>query len=266
MAQKKIKKVVEAKVVANDPVGGDMFLLNLDSDWLGANSVPGQFVNIKVQENVMDPLLRIPIGISSIRKKGISVLYKVVGEGTKVLSRRKKGETINVLGPLGNGFDLTGIQKSTKGKAILISGGYGLGPIMAVRDQLGSRQALFIGMKTKKAIPGKVKLKKKGIRTTIATDDGTTGKKGVVTAFVEQYIERNKGKKNNMIIFSCGPEPMVKTVAGIAGKYGIEAQVTRDEYMACGIGVCKGCAVETIQGIKFSCTDGPVFKAEELKW
>ena len=123
------KKTVKAQIVSNEQIAPDHFVIKLKESYLGKNSFPGQFVNVKVQEGTTDPLLRIPLGIYAIRKEGIHLLYKVVGEGTKMLSLKRKGEEIDILGPLGNGFD---VEKKMS-KAVIVAGGHGIAPLCFLR-------------------------------------------------------------------------------------------------------------------------------------
>jgi len=261
-----VKKILKAKILQNKKIAEDHFCMDIGAPWLGTNSRPGQFLNIRVRDEATDPLLRIPLGIHRIRKKGVSLLYKVLGPGTEILKSRRKGEMIDVLGPLGNGFDLSVFSRRKNATAVLVSGGHGIAPLFSLAEELRRKKVrveFFTGAKAGKHIIKTGELNKLGVKVHIATEDGTRGRKGLVTDIVRDYMKRNP---NPEAIFACGPKPMTAAVAAIAKEKGIKAQVTYDEYMACGIGACRGCAVETTEGIKLSCKDGPVFDAEIIKW
>lgn len=264
--KKQKKKLLKAKIISNLKIAPEHYVMKVFSSSLSKIAQPGQFVNVKVNDRGTDPLLRIPLGIHSINKNGITLLYKVVGEATRILSSKKKNEIINILGPLGNGFDLSKAFSPDDKEPILIAGGHGVAPLYAaVESFLKKRKKpiVFIGASTKKNIVCDKKFKKKGIRVEIATEDGTQGKKGYVTCLLKKYIRKNAKK---IIIYACGPRPMLSAVSKEAKKKKIETQVSLDAYMACGVGACKGCAVYTKKGYKLVCKDGPVFNAEDIVW
>jgi dihydroorotate dehydrogenase electron transfer subunit len=263
------KKIIKTKIISNNKIATDHFVMELESAYLAKNSRPGQFALVKVQENVTDPLLRIPLGVHKIRKKSIQLLYKVVGAGTELLSSRKKGETIDVLGPLGNGFDLSPLIKEKDSRAILIAGGHGIAPLYALAEAIKKKTVkidFFTGACAKKHVMCVEELKKLGTKIYVATEDGTCGCKGYVTKPLGKYLKKNKQALKHAVIYACGPRPMLAAVAKEAKKYAISAQVSLDAYMACGIGSCLGCAIETTNGYKLVCKDGPVFDAQEIRW
>ena len=258
------KKITDCKIISNQRITRDHYVMDLESSFLGASSGPGQFVNIKIKERSTDPLLRIPLGVHKITKKGISLLYKVVGEGTALLSQEKKGSTISVLGPLGKGFDTSLVKRETK--VVIVAGGHGIAPLYALSEALSKRTkkiVFLLGAATKSHITCTGDLKKLGIKVKVATDDGSSGRKGFVTCFLKDEIEKGK---NETVIYACGPKPMLSAVSAIADECGARAQVSADEYMACGIGACLGCAIMTKQGYKYVCKDGPVFDSKEIEW
>ena len=262
------KKIIKGTILANREIAPGVFTMDIESSWMGKHSQPGQFVNVKVAEDTTDPLLRIPLGIHKIKNEGISLLYKVVGAGTKKLSLRTKGEIIDILGPLGTGFDLSPILEKKKAVAILVAGGHGIAPLFGLTEKLiaEKRQVeFFIGACTKEEITCAHELEMIGAGVHISTDDGSCGKPGRVTDILLTYLEDEGKETEHGTIYACGPLPMIRAIAGVSRDTGIPAQVTRDEYMACGIGACRGCAVETTEGIKLACKDGPVFNAAILK-
>lgn len=259
------KKVLVPKIISNDQVAPDHYLLELENKWLGKHSKPGQFVNVKVGESSTDPLLRIPLGIHKRDNNGISLLYKVVGAGTRLLSKKRKGEELGILGPLGTGFDLSPM-KIKGSRAVLVSGGHGIAPLFFLAEQIIKKNrgvTVLIGAATKEHVLCAEALWDMGAEVYIATEDGSLGKKGYVTCLLPGQI---KACRESTTIYSCGPKPMLAAVSEVAEQYDVPAQVSLDEYMACGIGACLGCAVRTKSGIKLICTDGPVFDSKELIW
>lgn len=269
------KRILKGRIVRNTEIAPGFFVMDVDVPWLGENARPGQFVLVKVSdERSTDPLLRIPLGFHKARKGKISFLYRVVGQATTILSNRKKGDAVDILGPLGNGFDLSPLEKNKKITVIIVAGGHGIAPLYALAEKvlsLGNGVEFFAGYATASNVVCVKDLARMGSRVHVTTDDGTSGEKGVVTGAVERFLEdrvrmgrlvsRTGGEEPLYRIYACGPAPMTVAVARVSEKFGIPAQVTRDSYMACGIGACRGCAVETPEGVKLACKDGPVFDA-----
>jgi dihydroorotate dehydrogenase electron transfer subunit len=236
--------------------------------------VPGQFVTVKVRQAGTDPLFRIPLGVHAGTKRGIKLLYKVVGPATSILSSRKKGETLDVMGPLGNGFDTTAFSPGKKPKAVIVAGGHGVAPLYFLGQTLAKRKIemdVFIGACEAKHIVCVKEFRKLGAKVRIAAEKGRCACKGYVTEPLEEHLEniksgKQKSKKEKTEIFACGPRPMLAAVATEAEKHKIPAQVSLDAYMVCGIGACLGCAIETKEGYKLVCKDGPVFDARLIRW
>jgi len=271
----------KARIISNEKLAPDHFVLMFKAEKEARKTKPGQFFTIKVNDS-NTPLLRRPFGAHIIEKGRIGILYKVVGKATKILSTKKKGETLDILGPLGNGFNLEHVtnRRCCEGRAkrgtkqsqvILVAGGHGAAPLAALAKELiAYRLSLiaYIGARTKKHVVCGRDFRKLGAKVHIATDDGSKGYKGLVTDLLKREITKPKTKnqKPKTAIYACGPNPMLKEVAGIAKHYGIQCQVSLEEYMACGIGTCLGCAVKTRAGYKMVCKDGPVFNAKEIVW
>ena len=262
---------------------------------------PGQFIMLRITEQV-DPLLRRPFGVyrilgsrirgqgSRVREQGIEILYKVVGKGTRLMTGLKPGDKLGILGSLGNGFPLKdkGQGAGVKGKEIImIAGGIGIAPFYllgaGVKGQ-GSRVKLLFGGKSKDDLPGLDDFKKLKIDIKISTQDGSVGKKGLVTELLKSELrtpnsELRTPNSELRTVYACGPKEMLKEVARIAGKADAPCYVSLDNVMACGIGACLGCAVKirsqksevrsftpTSQIYKMVCKDGPVFDAREIEW
>ncbi|MBD3426931.1 MAG: dihydroorotate dehydrogenase electron transfer subunit [Candidatus Omnitrophica bacterium] len=265
----KTKRTVKARILSNKQVAPDHFAMELEQPFLAENSRPGQFVTCKVRELGTDPLLRIPLGVHRIKKKGIDLLYKVVGTATSVLSRRVSGEELDLVGPLGNGFDLEAFRCGDYTRAVLVAGGHGIAPLFALAEELlsgGSRVEVFFGTCISEHVICTEELEKMGIKVHIATEDGMCGHKGYVTEPVRGHIEKGDIDPARSMIFACGPRPLLAELERQIAGCGIPAQVSLDAYMACGIGACLGCAVRTRSGYKLVCKDGPVFISGEIDW
>jgi dihydroorotate dehydrogenase electron transfer subunit len=262
------KKVIKTEITSNRKVARDHFVMELEAPYLAKNAKPGQFVNVKVSENTTDPLLRIPLGIHAVRNKRVKMLYKVVGQATEILSAKRKGEMLDVLGPIGNGYDLSPLSKKGA-SAALVAGGHGVAPLYGLAEAITKRKkkvAFFTGAGTADHIVCDKELRKLGVKVYIATEDGSQGKKCYVTDILKEHFERTSDDKKRMIIYACGPRPMLAAVARFSKQVGVPAQVSLDAYMACGTGACLGCAIETVDGYKLVCKDGPVFDAQEIRW
>lgn len=252
----------EVRIINQKKIGPRHFLLTLFSENIAKTATPGQFVTLKVTED-HEPLLRRPLSIHTTdpSKHQFEILYDVVGHGTEILSKKLHGEKLQVLGPLGNGFRM---EKETN---LLVAGGMGIAPLKFLANDLkkqGKKVTTLIGGSSKDCVMCEMELRQVCSAVEISTDDGTCGKKGLVTELIPPLLSKLDVK--NTVIYSCGPEPMLKEVARIARENKIECQVSMEAFMACGIGACLGCAIETKQGYKMVCKDGPVFNAEDLIW
>jgi dihydroorotate dehydrogenase electron transfer subunit len=253
---------IKVKIISNQRVSGNYWALEFESGLIAKTGLPGQFVNIRVAD-VFEPLLRRPVSIHGIGNKRVKILYEVLGKGTQILSGRKPGEYLDLIGPLGNGFDYSGEARSKSAKNILVAGGMGVAPLVFLAGKLKlSKPLVLIGGRTEKQILCLREFRAQGCQVKIATEDGSAGFKGRVTDLLKVVLEQIESPK----LFSCGPRPMLEAVAQIACENKISAQLSLEEYMACGTGVCLGCVVQTIVGYKTVCKDGPVFASEEIIW
>ena len=245
-------------VKSNERIVDGIYKMELVNEKITKESKAGQFLQIKV--NKFDtPLLRRPISINEIKidESKIVIYYKVVGKGTKIMADIKTGEVINVIGPLGTGFDM-----GMKNKNIaVVGGGIGLAPLIELCKNLYKDNNVFtyLGFYD---IPYLVEeFRKYGNKVEISTVTGTAGKKGFVTGGLEKALLDNKID----IIYACGPNAMLKEVKNIAGSLNIKCQLSLEERMACGVGACLGCSIETTDGeMKKICYDGPVFWSNEV--
>lgn len=282
-------KDIKAKILSNEEIASRYFKMTLEAPFIAKGARPGQFVMVRCS-GALDPLLRRPLGIHRVRGsldfardrqgsrlKGIEILYEVVGKGTELLSKRQRGEFIDILGPLGNGFEL---PSAVSGQllAILVGGGIGVAPLVFLAEELARQKVktiVLIGARTKKMILCEKDFKKIGAEVHVATDDGTSGYKGLVSNLFRRVL-RNMEYPSTLLraggiettVYGCGPQPMLQCITGICKKREIECQVSLEENMACGIGACLGCTVKikAKKGFiyKLACKDGPIFKLDNL--
>ncbi|GKV55651.1 dihydroorotate dehydrogenase B (NAD(+)), electron transfer subunit [Sporosarcina sp. NCCP-2222] len=248
----------QMKVVRHAEIAEHIFELTLAGKLVGEISSPGQFVHVRVSET-MEPLLRRPISIASIDKESsqMTIIYRAEGRGTKLLSGKLSGETVNVLGPLGNGFP---VEETAAGEtAVLIGGGIGVPPLYELSKQLtakGVKCIHILGFQTDAVCFYEEQFKQLG-DTYIATVDGSRGTQGFVTDVMAQlHIDF-------ATYYSCGPMPMLKAVqAAYSEKKGF---LSFEQRMGCGIGACFACVCHTTeqtgQDYVKVCSDGPVFPA-----
>lgn len=209
----------------------------------------GQFINIK-----LDGLyLRRPISVCNKDDKSVTIIYKVVGKGTEQMAKMSPGEQLDVLTGLGNGYDLS----LSGDKPLLLGGGVGVPPLYLLAKQLknqGKNVSVVLGFNTKSEVFYEDEFKKLGCNVTVTTVDGSYGVKGYVTnTYPNEYT----------YFYTCGPEPMLKSVYKTTVTSG---QMSFEERMGCGFGACMGCSCKTITGYKRICKDGPVMKKEEILW
>ncbi|MFA5092392.1 MAG: dihydroorotate dehydrogenase electron transfer subunit [Candidatus Omnitrophota bacterium] len=250
----------KVKIISNKKYQDNYWHLVFESSLIAKNALAGQFVNIKVNTG-LEPLLRRPISIHQVEANKIKLFYQILGPGTQILSTRKSGEYLDLIGPLGNGFTYSKTSKTLNSKNILIAGGMGVAPLVFLAKKL-QKPLVLIGARTKKQILCASEFKALGCKVQLATDDGSQGFKGKVTDLLKLILTQDKFSE----IFSCGPTAMLKAVSAIAQNNKINAQLSLESHMACGIGVCLGCVVSTKSGYQRVCKDGPVFSAQELTW
>jgi dihydroorotate dehydrogenase electron transfer subunit len=254
------KFIHDLKIVSNKTLNQSYYLLELTHDLPLPECLPGQFAEVLVtgQESVF---LRRPLSIHDIdyKKNTISFLVQIVGKGTNHLSEIKSGDLLNVVYPLGQGFNPV---KSGE-KALLIGGGCGIAPLLYLARVLKSKGVevdTLVGVRTKSYLIEIEKYHEYG-NVLITTEDGSEGTKGYVVNH-PVFENLNDYKK----IYTCGPEVMMKAIAKRAAEAGVDCEVSLENTMACGIGACLCCVTETKEGNKCVCTDGPVFNINDLKW
>ncbi|MGN0675927.1 MAG: dihydroorotate dehydrogenase electron transfer subunit [Oscillospiraceae bacterium] len=225
---------------------------------VAAAAKPGQFVNVKADGF----MLRRPISICSIDKnKGtLRIIFEVRGEGTKAMSQLAEGSMIDIVAPLGGrGFKLDDYET-----AVIIGGGIGNPPMLAVAEKFGAKGTVISGFRNAAAVILQDDFKATGAETILCTDDGSAGRKGFVTDALKEVLETKKPD----IIYACGPDVMLRRIIEIAKANNIKCQVSLEERMGCGVGACLVCACRTIRNgdeyYAHVCKDGPVFNAEEV--
>ncbi len=233
----------------NEKIANDIFLLVLDGN-TESITAPGQFVNI-----LIDGLyLRRPISVCDYSENSLTLIYKVVGKGTEIMSKYKPGKQLDLLVGLGNGFDTS----KSGNTPLLIGGGVGVPPMYNLCKKLikeGKKPSVILGFNSGNDVFYEKEFKALGAEVFIATADGSYGTKGFVTD-VMKNLEYS-------YFFTCGPEPMFRAIENIANTSG---QFSFEERMGCGFGACMGCSCKTKYGNKRICKDGPVLEREEIIW
>lgn len=247
---------------------GDFHLLRFAAPEMAAEAGPGQFVMIRTSPG-SDPLLRRPISLHDAGRGWLEILFRTAGRGTALLAAQGKGDSLDVLGPLGRGYRLQGAWKGRE--AWLVGGGRGIAPLFFLGRRLkakGARVRVFYGGKTAAEAPIADKLEAAGLHPVVATDDGSLGFRGFVTALLERELAAVAAPPQ--ALFVCGPDPMMEKAAALALGRGIPAQLSLEAIMGCGFGACWGCVHrirgEGAQAWRKICEDGPVFAAEEIVW
>ncbi|MCF6271231.1 MAG: dihydroorotate dehydrogenase electron transfer subunit [Melioribacteraceae bacterium] len=234
----------------------DIFILKVKAPQIAVLAKPGEFCNIKVSDSIF-PFLRRPFSICDVEDDVITFQFNLVGEGTKLLSQKKKGDTINIIGTLGVGFNLLGNYEN----ALIVAGGIGAAPFPFLIKNISEKKNIisFVGGRSKKDI---IKYKLKNIIA--STDDGSEGFHGNVVELLDSEI--HKYDSANTKIFACGPNPMLRALSKYSIERGFACEISTESVMACGFGICQGCNIEGKDFDRFLlvCKDGPVFKAEDV--
>jgi len=240
-----------------DKISDEIFLIKVFSPAIATIIKPGQFCNIKVSESSL-PLLRRPFSVSDVEDDCICFLFEVHGNGTDILSKKKNGDVLEILGPLGNGFS----YKDDFQTAIIVAGGLGVAPFPLLVKNIESDKEIIslVGGRTIKHI-----VTQGLINISVATDDGSMGYKGTVLELLQEKIINTDMKKSK--IFSCGPNPMLKALQKLCGENNYECEISIESAMACGFGICQGCPIEPSNGDSYLlvCKDGPVFNSKAVK-
>ncbi|MCR4717677.1 MAG: dihydroorotate dehydrogenase electron transfer subunit [Lachnospiraceae bacterium] len=249
--------MIDGKILSNEAISSDCYSMMISVSDIASLAVPGQFVNIYV--NNESKLLPRPISICEVDayKGTIRLVYRAVGAGTKELSSYLEGTVIKLLGPLGNGYELLNGKK-----AMLIGGGIGIPPLLELAKRLDADKSVVLGFRDEIFLADEFK---DYADVYIASEDGKTGVKGNVIDAIREY------KLDAEVIYACGPTPMLRAIKEYGLSNNMIVQLSLEERMACGIGACLACVCKTANVDDHSfvnnsrvCKDGPVFRAEEV--
>lgn len=254
-----MKQKMTASVLSAKELSPDIYEMWLETP-LAAYACPGQFVCLYPKDK--STLLPRPISICEINVPGnaLRIVYRIAGAGTREFSGYQKGESVSVLGPLGNGYPL---EAGTGRKVFLMGGGIGIPPLLELAKELSAEKQIILGYRDENLFL-KEDFDNYG-KVYTATEDGSAGTRGnVMDAVAENALEAD-------IIYACGPMPMLRAIRRYAVTHGIPAYISLEEHMACGVGACLGCVVKTREVDSHShvhnariCTDGPVFEAQDV--
>ncbi|HLR35560.1 MAG TPA: dihydroorotate dehydrogenase electron transfer subunit [Tissierellales bacterium] len=234
----------KGEVLLNEEIAKKIFKIKVKGNF---NGNPGQFYMLRAWDR--EPFLSRPLSIYNLSNKYIEFLYEVKGRGTKIFSNLKSGDFLYLLGPLGNGFNL-----DIHGRVGIIAGGIGIAPMIYLANKLGKQVDFYAGFREEPYSIEEIKYKVNKLY--IATENGCVDHKGYVVDMlnVEKYSQ----------ILACGPTPMLKKIVSICEENHVPAYISMENIMGCGIGSCLGCTIETVNGMKKVCKDGPIFPGEEI--
>jgi dihydroorotate dehydrogenase electron transfer subunit len=253
------KRIEDLKVIENKRLNKDFFIIELEGNTTIPDLKPGQFIQVRV-DGSPGTFLRRPISVHDVDyvKNTLKVLIQIAGKGTETLSKVESGETLNIIYPLGNSFSLP-----AKGdKILLVGGGCGIAPLLFLGRYLKSNgfvPDILLGFRNKDRIIEFEEYLQIG-NVYVTTEDGSMGEKGNVTT--HSIFATHEYDK----IYCCGPDRMMKAIADYCKKKQIICEVSLENLMACGIGACLCCVVDTVKGNQCTCIDGPVFNVNDLKW
>jgi dihydroorotate dehydrogenase electron transfer subunit len=256
-------KQLKAPIISNIEALPDIYLMWFEAPGITESAGPGQFVMVGCGE---DTVLPRPFSIHRTAGDEMALLFQVVGRGTARLSQLKKGDTLNIFGPLGNGFRIDPKSRNL----LLVAGGMGIAPLYFLAETAavkGKKVTLINGARTRDcllpvSLPQKFYekgLPPAGVNVVCATDDGSEGFKGLATRLIPHYLEGIDQ------VFACGPAAMYQSMARMPELKGKDVQLSLEIMMGCGVGVCYGCTIKTKSGIKQVCKDGPVFEMGEVE-
>jgi len=251
------------QIVSNERDTDSYFRLVVRAPQIAPRIQPGQFAHIRVLP-MKDALLRRPFSIFQVAGDTFSILYKTVGKGTEVLARMPAGEELSVIAPLGHGFT---VPKRGGETPLLVAGGYGMAAMYLLAQRSPQKGIVFVGGRRRMDILCEKEFRTLGWDVRVTTEDGSLGKKGIVTHLLLAELKR-KGPHRK--IFACGPTGMLKAVGQTAEEFNVPAELSMDEHMCCGVGVCLTCVIPVKAGdgweYQRTCTEGPVFDSRQIVW
>lgn len=266
--------LVQGTIAFHKRIGPEVYLLKVIAPSVTAEAVPGQFVHVRCSLGA-DPLLRRPFSLHRLERHtgSFSLLYEVRGKGTALLARKKEGESLDVMGPLGRGFTI----RKQPGTVIAVGGGLGTAPLLALVEEYSLRKdfrcRVLLGASSERLILRRDVFTRTGADLQTATDDGSLGYRGPVTELLPAALEG----PGPFYVYACGPQVMLRKVAEFCIKEGITGEVSLDHRMACGTGACMGCSClvkgkgaqgkgDGNQTYARTCKEGPVFDVGEVLW
>jgi dihydroorotate dehydrogenase electron transfer subunit len=251
------------QIITNEPEADLYFRLVVRAPQIAPLVQPGQFAHVRISP-LKTALLRRPFSIFQVTGDTFSILYKTVGQGTEVLARMRPGEEISVIAPLGRGFTLPVAGGETP---LLVAGGYGMAAMYLLAERSPQRGIVFVGGRRRVDILCEAEFAALGWEVRVATQDGSHGEKGLVTQPLSAELRRGTAGRK---LFACGPTPMLRAVGKLAEEFHLPAELSMDEHMCCGVGVCLACVIPVKAGgvweYQRTCTEGPVFDARTIAW
>jgi len=269
-------RAIQAKLISVKKIQPHIYCLKIQSAYLSRRPVPGQFVHVRIC--VPGLLLRRPLSIHKVERQYIYILFKVRGEGTRYLASLSSSAVLDMIGPLGSGFNMSS-RIRTAPAVIMIAGGVGVAPLLFLSQRLHSQKLvtsktakyLFLGARDKQEILCRQEFRRLGYTIKAATQDGSCGFKGnVVSLFAHERthslrLPTQLSRTSAVRVYACGPKEMFQKIAQVIGndpQYICE--VSFEQFMGCGIGVCSACVIATRDGFKKVCKDGPVFRLDAI--
>ncbi len=280
---------VESMVLLNEKLNKDSYRMVIDSAEIASEAKPGQFLMVRITE-INDPLFRRPFSIfrrtvTKFDSLGVEIVYKIVGRATRLMSKLRPGDKLDIIGPLGHGFELRKDRKTH----ILIGGGTGVATLFMLGEEISKENNfdlfILIGAKNKDSVIVEKDFRSLNAHVMVSTDDGTYGYHGLVTEMFLDLLE-NKSISTDCTVYASGPESMLKRLVLICKKFNLDGQIAMERHMMCGFGACLSCVckidpnhisnkrdlnssyIQIIPGSKFgyalTCKEGPVFDMEEV--
>lgn len=254
----------KCKIIENKRICENIYRIKFKSPDIAVHSSPGQFLQLRVTEN-LDPFLRRPFSISRVDKKlsVVEILYKIIGRGTTLMTEFKKDDLLDIMGPLGNSFNTEGNFNNS----LIVAGGIGGAPVFYLMDELLKKRkkiTLIYGTQNINQLIDFDRYKDH-IDLVICTEDGSCGTKGLVTDVLKEHV---RNSSEIIYAFACGPNAMYKQIQNLFPESKtVYWQVSMESNMACGTGVCQGCAIKMrTNNLRFVCTHGPVFNLEDINF
>jgi dihydroorotate dehydrogenase electron transfer subunit len=254
------------QIVSNERDTDSYFRLVLRAPQIAPLVQPGQFAHVRIPP-LKDALLRRPFSIFQVAGDTFSILYKTVGKGTGALSRMCAGEELNVIAPLGRGFT---VPKPGGETPLLVAGGYGMAAMYLLAQRSPQKGIVFVGGRKRVDILCEKEFAALGWDVRVTTEDGSRGEKGLVTKPLLSDVRSQKSGVRSRKLFACGPPGLLKAVGKIAEDFNLPCELSMDEHMCCGVGVCLTCVIPVRAGggweYQRTCTEGPVFEARRIVW